>query len=71
VSRLGSHASLRHHNSFFATVLARADIISATLPGMLHVAVGLMAFCHAVASLTQAFAGRQLAPLSLAILQPT
>jgi hypothetical protein len=30
-----------------------------------------MAFCHAVASLTQAFTGRQLAPLSLAILQPT
>jgi hypothetical protein len=49
--------------TFSSTVMARLDIIGETLPGLLHIAVGLMAFYHAVASLTQAFTGHQLVPL--------
>jgi succinate-acetate transporter protein len=49
--------------SFTATVLARLDVISETLPGILHVLVGLGAFYYAVASLTRAFTGRTLLPL--------
>lgn len=49
--------------SFSCTVLARLGFMTETLPGLLHIAVGFMAFYHAVASLTQAFTGRQLVPL--------
>jgi len=49
--------------TFSSTVLARLDIITETLPGILHILVGFMAFYHAVASLTQAFTGSQLVPL--------
>ena len=49
--------------SFSCTVLARLGLMNETLPGLLHIAVGFMAFYHAVASLTQAFTGRQLVPL--------
>lgn len=54
--------------SFSSTVLARLDVIGETLPGLLHIVVGLMAFYHAVASLTQAFTGHQLVPLGPAFL---
>ncbi len=49
--------------TFFATSLARLDLLSETLPGIGHILVGLMAFYHAVASLTQAFTGSALLPL--------
>ena len=49
--------------TFSSTFLARLNIIGETLPGILHIVVGLMAFYHAVASLTQAFTGHQLVPL--------
>jgi uncharacterized protein len=49
--------------TFSSTVLARLDMIGETIPGVLHLVVGLMAFYHAVASLTQAFTGHQLVPL--------
>ena len=49
--------------TFSSTVLARLDMITETLPGILHILVGFMAFYHAVASLTQAFTGHQLVPL--------
>ena len=49
--------------TFSSTVLARLDIIGETIPGVLHIVVGFMAFYHAVASLTQAFTGHQLVPL--------
>ncbi len=54
--------------TFASTVLARLGFIGETLPGLLHVIVGLMAFYHAVASLTQAFTGHQLVPLGPAFL---
>lgn len=54
--------------TFSCTVLARLDLITETLPGLLHIVVGLMAFYHAVASLTQAFTGHQLVPLGPALL---
>lgn len=49
--------------TFFVTSLARLDLLSELLPGIAHILVGLIAFYHAVASLTQAFTGRQLVPL--------
>lgn len=55
--------------TFSSTVLARLGIIGETLPGILHIVVGLMAFYHAVASLTQAFTGHQLVPLGPPLLQ--
>jgi uncharacterized protein len=55
--------------SFISTVLTRLDFISETLPGILHITVGLMAFYHAVASLTQAFMGHQLVPLGPPLLR--
>src|SRR5688572_25927245 len=54
--------------TFASTVLARLSFITEALPGLLHIVVGLMAFYHAVASLTQAFTGRQLVPLGPALL---
>lgn len=54
--------------TFMSTVFARLDMITETLPGLLHIVVGLMAFYHAVASLTQAFTGHQLVPLGPAFL---
>lgn len=54
--------------TFSSTFLARLDLIGETLPGLLHILVGLMAFYHAVASLTQAFTGHQLVPLGPAFL---
>lgn len=54
--------------TFSSTALARLDMIGETLPGLLHIFVGLMAFYHAVASLTQAFTGHQLVPLGPALL---
>lgn len=55
--------------TFTCTVFARLGFIGETLPGLLHIVVGLMAFYHAVASLTQAFMGRQLVPLGPAFLR--
>jgi uncharacterized protein len=54
--------------TFSFTVLARLDAISELIPGFLHIVVGLMAFYHAIASLTQAFTGVQLVPLGPAFL---
>ena len=49
--------------TFLATTFARLDFISELLPGWGHIVVGLMAFYHAVGSLTQAFTGHALLPL--------
>lgn len=49
--------------TFLVTSLARLDFISETLPGFGHIVVGLIAFYHAIASLTQAFTGYALLPL--------
>jgi hypothetical protein len=57
--------------TFFVTSLARLNILSETLPGIAHLVVGMMAFYHAVASLTQAFTGHQLVPLGPPLLSRT
>ena len=54
--------------TFLFTFLARLGQISELLPGIFHVLVGLMAFYHAVASLTFAFTGHALFPLGPALL---
>jgi succinate-acetate transporter protein len=54
--------------TFFTTFLAHLDILSELLPGIFHILVGLMAFYHAVASLTFAFTGHSLLPLGPALL---
>ncbi len=54
--------------SFTSTLLARLGLISETGPGLFHIVVGVMAFYHAVGSLTQAFTGHQLVPLGPAFL---
>jgi uncharacterized protein len=54
--------------SFTATIFARLNLISETLPGFFHVLVGLGAFYYAVASLSYAFTGRVLVPLGQPLL---
>lgn len=53
----------------FLTFLARLDILTETLPGIGHVVVGLMAFYHAVGSVTFAFTGYELVLLGPPLLQ--
>ena len=55
--------------TLLATTFARLDFISELLPGVGHIVVGLMAFYHAVGSLTQAFTGKALFPLGPPLLQ--
>ncbi|HKY71292.1 MAG TPA: acetate uptake transporter [Nitrospira sp.] len=55
--------------TFSSSVLVQVGLITETFPGLFHMVVGLMAFYHAVASLTQAFTGRQLVPLGPAFLE--
>ncbi|MEY4705236.1 MAG: hypothetical protein RL042_1438 [Nitrospirota bacterium] len=54
--------------TFLLTFLARLDQIGELLPGIFHILVGLMAFYHAIASLTVAFTGHALIPLGPALL---
>ncbi len=49
--------------TFFAAVLARLNMISETLPGIGHVFIGLLAFYHAIGSLSLAFTGKAIVPL--------
>ena len=49
--------------TFSSSVLVQLNLITKTVHGLFHMIVGFMAFYHAVASLTQAFTGRQLVPL--------
>jgi succinate-acetate transporter protein len=55
--------------TFFSTFLARLDMLTETIPGILHIIVGLMAFYHAVGSLTFAFTGHELLPLGPPLLR--
>jgi succinate-acetate transporter protein len=55
--------------TFSSSVLVQLNLITETVPGLFHMIVGFMAFYHAVASLTQAFTGRQLVPLGPPLLQ--
>ncbi len=54
--------------TFLLTFLARLNFIGELLPGVFHILVGLMAFYHAIASLTFAFTNHALLPLGPALL---
>jgi uncharacterized protein len=49
--------------TFLATIFARLGWISETLPGVGHLGIGIVAFYHAIASLSFAFTGRALVPI--------
>jgi len=49
--------------TFFSTVCMRLNLISETLPGVAHLAVGVLAFYHAIGSLSQAYTGKAIVPL--------
>lgn len=54
--------------TFLAMVFARLGWISDTLPGVGHLSIGVLAFYHAIASLSFAFTGRAIVPLGPPIL---
>ncbi|MBI3603943.1 MAG: hypothetical protein HY205_05795 [Nitrospirae bacterium] len=54
--------------TFLAAVCVGLGLISKTLPGLGHLAIGVLAFYHAIASLSQAFTGKALLPLGDPIL---
>lgn len=49
--------------TFLAAVLARLSLISEALPGVGHLCIGLLAFYHAIGSLSLAFTGKAIVPL--------
>jgi|CXWL01.1.fsa_nt_gi succinate-acetate transporter protein len=49
--------------TFLSTVCMRLNLISETLPGVAHLAVGTLAFYHAIGSLSQAYTGKAIVPL--------
>ena len=49
--------------SFFSNVCFRLNLISETLPGWAHVAIGTLAFYHAMGTLSQAYTGKSIVPL--------
>jgi uncharacterized protein len=54
--------------TFFSTVCMRLNLISETLPGLAHLAVGSLAFYHAIGSLSQAYTGKAIVPLGSPLL---
>ena len=54
--------------TFLAAVCVGLGLISKTLPGLGYLAIGVLAFYHAIASLSQAFTGKPLVPLGAPIL---
>jgi hypothetical protein len=54
--------------TFLTMVFARLGWISETLPGVGHLTIGILAFYHAIASLSFAFTGRAIVPLGPPIL---
>lgn len=54
--------------TFLAAVCVGLGLISKTLPGLGHLAIGVLAFYHAIASLSQAFTGTAIVPLGAPIL---
>ena len=49
--------------AFFSTVCMRLNLTSELWPGLAHLAVGILAFYHAIGSLSQAYTGRSIVPL--------
>lgn len=56
--------------TFLAAVCVGLGLISKTFPGLGHLAIGVLAFYHAIASLSLAFTGRAIVPLGDPILYP-
>lgn len=54
--------------TFLAAVLARLGVISEILPGVGHLCIGVLAFYHAIGSLSLAFTGKAILPLGPPIL---
>ena len=54
--------------TFLSTVCMRLNLISETLPGVAHLAVGTLAFYHAIGSLSQAYTGKAIVPLGSPLL---
>jgi succinate-acetate transporter protein len=55
--------------TFISTVCMRLNLISETLPGVAHLAVGTLAFYHAIGSLSQAYTGKAIVPLGPPLLR--
>ena len=49
--------------TFISIVCMRLNLISETLPGVAHLAVGTAAFYHAIGSLSKAYTGKAIVPL--------
>lgn len=49
--------------TFSSIVCMRLNLISEVLPGLAHLAVGILAFYHAIGSLSQAYTGKAIVPL--------
>jgi succinate-acetate transporter protein len=54
--------------TFLTIVFARLGVISELLPGIGHLFIGILAFYHAIGSLSLAFTGRAVVPLGAPIL---
>lgn len=54
--------------AFFSTVCMRLNLTSEMLPGLAHLAVGILAFYHAIGSLSQAYTGKAIVPLGPSLL---
>ena len=55
--------------TFISTVCMRLNLISEMVPGLAHLAVGTLAFYHAIGSLSQAYTGKAIVPLGPPLLQ--
>lgn len=55
--------------TFFSTVCMRLNLISEVLPGLAHLAVGTLAFYHAIGSLSEAYTGKAVMPLGPPLLR--
>lgn len=55
--------------TFFSTVCMRLNLISEVLPGLAHLAVGTLAFYHAIGSLSEAYTGKTVVPLGPPLLR--
>ncbi len=55
--------------TFFSTVCMRLNLTSEMFPGVAHLAVGILAFYHAIGSLSQAYTGKAIVPLGPPLLR--
>ena len=55
--------------TFFSTVCVKLNLTSEMFPGVAHLAVGTLAFYHAIGSLSQAYTGKAIVPLGPPLLQ--